>query len=247
MRMRYGFLIIGGLFILAQGCTSGGAPVVVLGTPEFVPRSEPDSTDENGVGQDPGTGGISLQWYSCRGALSHKLFRTDSVSPSGIPAGFSIIGTAGASGGPGDTAMVDNNALETGVRYFYFLRAYSADGSPSVSSDTIDFRLLERPSPSFPGMNAVVNKSLVSFQWRDKTGGGCTVIRVKDITSGPAVTVWVSRRFQNYDTYAARAFDFDSTTTGQLMTGHTYQWRVDRFTPGVSEGARSDWQIFTIQ
>lgn len=239
--------LVCGLFLSLQGCVVNGSRVSEVGTVSFVPQTEPDSVEETGIGQDPLTGGIFLQWYSAAGASGYNVYRSDSTDESGFPTGFSLVGNVVSSSSLNDTSMVDGAFVRTGVRYYYYLKAYGPDGSPGKPSDTIDFCLLDRPSLSLPGKNSSIDQSDVRFQWHDNTGGGYTVIRVRDISTVPAGAIWVSRRFQIYGTSPAKAFDFDSTSIAALTSGHSYQWRVDRFNPGANEGARSVWQTFTVQ
>ncbi len=241
------FALVSGLLVSIQGCVVNGDRVSGVGEVRFVPQSEPDSVEEAGVGQDPATGGIFIQWYSAAGASGYNVYRSDSTDAEGHPTGFSLVGNVVSSSSLNDTSIVDAISVRTGVRYYYWLKAYASDGSSSDPSDTIDFCLLDRPSPSLPGKNASVDRSDLHFQWHDNTGGGYTVIRVKDISVIPAAVIWVSRRFQVYGTAPAKTFDFDSTSIARLTSGHSYQWRVDRFNPGADEGARSNWQTFTVQ
>lgn len=142
---------------------------------------------------------------------------------------------------------MDSYAVQVGVRYYYFVRAYAADGSLSHPSDTLDYELMQRPGPMYPAQNALVTGPGLYFQWADFAGGGLTVVRVKDITELPSVFVWISKRFQVYGAYPEILFDADGAATGELMSARSYQWRVDRFIPGANEGARSTWQAFRVK
>lgn len=246
MKTLLGALIISGLSFLLQGCTMNGTPVSALGTPHFVPQSQPDSAAETGIGQDPITGGIFLQWYTTAGAVGYKVFRSDSADVNGNPTDFTIVRDVSSFSSVNDTSMVDASSIVIGVRFYYYLKAYTSDGSMSSPSDTINYSLLNRPSLSYPKSNAVVQSAGLYFNWADHTGGGYTVIRVEDITTIPETYVWVSKKFQIYESYPTESFDFDSVATGSLISGHSYQWRVDRFNIGTNEGARSVWQTFTI-
>ncbi len=68
----------------------------------------------------------------------------------------------------------------------------------------------------------------------------------------PPAYVWVSARFQMFlGTASSIGFNFDSTATAQLVSGHSYQWRVDRFnldgTGRPYEGSRSAWGTFSVK
>lgn len=234
---------------LTQGCKPGGSPITVLGTPRFVPQSQPDSVLEAGVGQDPGNGRLFVQWYNTAGAAGYKLYRSDSTNTSQVPIDFSVIANQVSTPPFNDSSFVDVTA-GVGTTYYYYLVVYSAEGGQSQPSDTINYRLLHRPGLISPAANAQVNPSGLYFNWHDVTSGGFTVIRVKDITNIPQVVIWVSRRFSAYDAYPSRIFNFDSLATSNLIPGHIYEWRVDRFNVDGSgrpyQGARSVWTTFTV-
>ncbi len=243
------FLAVGAA-LLMQGCITKKAPVYTLGTPHFVPQSQPDSVVESGIGQDPGTGGIFLQWYTVTGAAGFRVYRTDSINASNLPVDFSVIGNIVSSSSLNDTSMVDVTSIKSGITYYYYLRAYAADGSLSNPSDTANYLLLDRPSLRYPINGGVVDSSSADFTWINLSGG-LTVIRVQDNSVLPAVFIWVSRRFQIFDQYPRKPFDFDSVASQKLIPGHLYRWRVDRFDVDGKgrpfEGSRSSWSTFSAK
>lgn len=233
--------------VLLEGCVHEGAPISALGTPKFVPQSQPDSVVESGIGQDPNTGGMFLQWYSVPAAAGYKLYRTDTTGVDSIPMKFHLVGEVASSTSLSDTSTVDVNSIHTGIRYYYYLRAYAADGSLSPESDTTNYMLLARPTPDYvsaAGSNFV-------FVWGDRAGGGYTVLRVVDMSLFPHEYIWITPRFHIYGgSSSVVKFDFDSTATAPLLKGHTYQWRVDRFyvdsVDRPDAGSRSAWATFSI-
>jgi len=231
-----------------QGCVTKGDPISVLGTPKFVSQSQPDSVIETGIGQDPNTGGVFLQWYTTEGAAGYKIYRSDTAAANAIPINFVPIGNVIASTSLNDTSYVDlPEDIQVGVRYYYYLRGYAGDGSQGNPSDTINYRLLHRPVLYYPAQNALVDTSNLYLQWYDVSGGGYVVVRVKDITAPLHSTIWVSKRFQDFASNPLVVFNFDMTATEDLLPGHSYQWRVDRFNPGANEGARSPWSTFMVK
>ncbi len=249
MRIPLKLVIILVLFLGVHGCTRNGTPIVHPSDVRFVPQSQPDSVLETGIGQDPQSGGMFLQWYRTSGASIYKLYRTDSTSTNGAPVSFSSVATLMHSPSVNDTSYVDPTA-QIGTRYYYYLLASTSDGSLTKLSDTINFRLLERPILNFPGVNATLD-SVSYFKWIDNTGGGYTVIRVSDISTAPQTYLWISSRLQIYNTNPTEPFNFDNRAVSGFVSGHTYRWRVDRFNlngAGVPfEGARSMWQTFSIK
>ena len=237
--------------LLFQGCTPTGSPVKVVGTAKFVPQSAPSAPVETGISQDPESGGIFLQWYGASGIAGFKVFRSDSVTELGVPVDFSLISTVSANSGLGDTSMTDNS-VTTGVEYWYYLRQYANDGTVGSPSDTIHYQLLHRPALSNPKANSVVTSGNVRFVWNDQANGGTTVIRVLDIGTVPPVYVWISKDTTFFGgTVTSANYDFDSSATSPLTSGHSYQWRVDRFIfdslGAVVSGSKSAWSSFSIQ
>ncbi|MCL4539978.1 MAG: hypothetical protein M1378_10375 [Bacteroidetes bacterium] len=250
MKRNYVISAVASLMLIFDACSQKGAPIVSLSTPHFVPQSPPDSLVETGIRQDPTTGGIFLQWYKCEGATGYKVYRSDSLNPTGIPFEFELIRNLSYSGLLSDTNVSDQNSIKTGVRYYYYLVAYTSDGEESTPSDTVNYELILRPSLGYPITGSTLPISNLSFSWQDYSGGGYTVIRVVDITDIPPQTIWVTRRFQIFQSYINRPFDFDSTAVDTLTAGHSYDWRVERFDLDGSgrayQGATSVWGWFTL-
>jgi hypothetical protein len=237
-------IVIAALSLMAVSCTPKGTPIYTLGTPHFVPQSQPDSARENGLSQDPNSGGVFLQWFEIAGASGYKVWRSDTSDASGTPIIFSMIRDVSSSGVLNDTSIVDADSITTGVRYFYYVAAYAPDGSTSNPSDTAHITLIDRSIPRSPGINASVNKDTLSFIWNDNTGGGYTIIRVKD-SGSPVTNIWVSGGFSAYGNFE-KQFNFDNVAIGELISGHSYQWRVDRFNLNTDQQSKSVWQQFTV-
>lgn len=249
MKRLLAALILCVQIFLLQGCVQNGTPIIAIGTPRFVAQSPPDSIQETGIRQDPNTGGIVIQWYRDPGASGYKLYRSDSLNSNGKPVDFQLRENISASG-LNDTSTVDLST-GTGVKYNYYLTAYASDGSSSSPSDTISYTLLNRPVTDYPAQAATVDANGLYFIWNDFTGGGYTVIRVMDLSVVPNAVLWVTKRFQVFHTAPARYFNFDSTAAGQLVSGHSYAWRVERFDLDGSgrpfEGASSLWGKFNVK
>ncbi len=243
-------LLVAGLFF--QSCAPKGTPIIVLGTPRFVPQSQPDSAVETGIGQDPNTGGIFLQWYSTEGATGFKVYRSDTKGTGRSAVNFSTVSDVAVNSALSDTSTVDVLEVQIDTVYYYYLKAYNSLGTLSGPSDTISYALLQRPTLTYPTGNETINGANLQFNWKDFTAGGYAVIRVVDLTVFPNSYVWISKRFQSYggsETYTD--YNFDGNAVNQLSPGHSYEWRVDRFnldgTGRPYEGARSVWGTFTVK
>ncbi|MCL4539990.1 MAG: hypothetical protein M1378_10435 [Bacteroidetes bacterium] len=146
--------------------------------------------------------------------------------------------------------MVDVSARISGITYYYYLKAYASDQSASNPSDTINYTLLDRSSLRFPINGGIVDSNSAQFTWVNLRSG-LTVMRVRDNSVVPPIFVWVSRRFQTFDQYPRKAYDFDSAATRQLIAGDVYSWRVDRFDVNGNgrpfEGSTSGWSTFSVK
>lgn len=244
-------IVLIALLLGIESCTPSGSPLTALTTPQFVPQSDPEALTQTGIRQDPSTGGILLQWYSQLGAAGYRVYRSDSLNQRGDPVGFELVSNVAATSFLNDTTTVDMDSIVTGIAYYYYLVAYTSDGTLSGPSDTVDYTLLDRPTLRIPTNTSVVDSSALQFQYHDNTGGGYAVIRVKDITAVPSQSVWISKRFQSFDTYPTKVYDYDGTASSPVTRGHTYQWRVERFdldgSGRPSKGATSPWDIFTVK
>lgn len=228
------------IFVFIFGtCAPTGAPVYTLGTPHFVPRSLPDVVQETGIGQNASSTleAIFLQWNSSAGAAGYYVYRSDSTTVDSIPSGFEPVDLTMES----DTSGIDGSSIQTGIKYFYFVKGLAPDKKTlSNPSDTARIQLLDRPTLNSPGYTAHVDRAGLTFMWHDNTGGGYTVIRVEDQSSH---LVWV-KGFQMEGAEGQKQFNYDGSATDTLKSGNQYQWRVDRFNPGTDQQAKSIWQTF---
>ncbi len=227
-----------------------GNPVSILETPKFVPQSEPDSVVETGIGQDPLSGGIFFQWCGPE-AVGYKIYRADSSGVSGATNAFSMLHDLNGIGGAIDTLMTDSGSIHSNVTYSYYIVAYSNDGNSSSPSNVITYTLLDRPTLYSPIANVKVDSSRLAFQWNENANAEYTVIRVEDLNIIPPTFVWVSLRFELNGALPQVQYNFDGVASSSLISGHSYQWRVDRFnvdgTGRPYEGSRSAWGTFTVK
>ncbi|MDG6997805.1 MAG: hypothetical protein JRN15_01680 [Nitrososphaerota archaeon] len=239
------------LILFAQGCTPEGTPISVIRAPELVPQSQPDAVEETGIRQDPNTGGILLQWYKIQGVAGYKVFRSDTLAPDSLAINFSVVGDISVSQFLNDTEFVDTYGVDPEVRYYYYVEAYSSDQGFSSPSDTMNYTLLDRPRVVYPPWGTAVPAKGLYFEWYDHSGGGYAVIRLKDTTPLPPSYVWISKKFQDYASGSFQAFNFDGSATTQLVSGHSYEWRIERFNlDGFGrpcQGSTSIWSTFTIK
>ena len=114
------------------------------------------------------------------GCCGIQSIRSDTIDVTNTPQSFSVVLDVASTSSTDHTSAVDVSSLAAGVRYYYYLRAYLSDGNMSDPSDTINYYLLAGPALEGPPINGSVNSTGLSFHWADGTGGGYTVIHVKD-------------------------------------------------------------------
>ena len=187
------------LFAIVSGsCSQIDAPVYTLGTPRFVPQSQPDAVIETGISQYSNGAGeeVFLQWYGVHGAAGYRIFRSDTTTVGADgkrkPVAFEEI--TGFFSMLNDTSGFDNHSIQIDTTYFYYINAYIMDESTSKSSDTASITLVARPSLICPGIEARINSDSLSFTWIDGTQGGHTIIRVK----GDSNYVWVRLGYSDF-------------------------------------------------
>ena len=242
-----GFSLVGTLSLLLVACTPTGTPIYTLGTPRFVPQSQPQDTVETGIEEDSKTGRVFLQWFGTKGAAGYNIWRSDTLNVDSMPISFHNISNAFSRAS--DTSGVDNDpSIKTYTRYYYYVTAYAPDQSiTSKPSDTAHIILLPQPLLRSPGINDSVSAVNLYFNWTDYTGGGATIIRLEDISEVTPFYVWISKDTLIYGgTVSTAKFNFDNTA-GQLQPGHYYQWRVDIFVPNHDSQGKSAWQKFKVK
>jgi hypothetical protein len=234
--------VFAGLLLAFGSCAPTGAPVYTLGIPRFAPQSQPDSSADVGIGEDPKIPGnnILLQWYKSQGATGYKVWRTDSIEPNGFPTAFSQVSIP-----PVVTDTVYSDPVLVGVPYYYYLTAIGGGGKGESSpSDTLRYTLVPRPLLQYPGPNNPMDTNKLTFGWQqDPTSGSNAVIRVENTTENKII--WVSKRFSSYLSTGSKVFNDDGRAIENLTQANEYRWRVDLFVDST-QGARSMWQTFVV-
>ncbi len=236
MAIKYYFLLIfGGLFTILScqndTVSSGKRPGIV----QFVAKSDEAAADETGIDAIAEDDAIYLEW---RQQEDSEIAKFEVYRAAEDEEAFQLIDTVE------DTFYVDD-ALEINIRYYYYVLAVNYDQAKSASSDTIDYKLLEKPSRLSP--NGSVQSRTPLFQWVDETQANDYIMRL--MRSDNEVIIWSTIVPANFgSSFQQVQFDSDGTAADhELTAGVAYQWRIDIMGPENNCGAESAWTSFQIQ
>ena len=140
---------------------------------------------------------------------------------------------------PSRDSLYLDESVAIGVRYWYFLRAVAGSGEKSGPSDTLSYKLLEKP---FALTESASRRPV--FRWQAREVPVAYVLKLFDALSDKKV--WFAVVPPNYGSFAEEVrFNFDGTAAvDSLVPGHTYRWRVDIIAPELNAGAESEWRTF---
>lgn len=231
-------LILGGLFTIlsCQSSTtgSGRAPLPV----QFVPKTSEEAVVEQGIDAIPEGDAIYFAWYKQdpNEIEKYEIYRQTEPEDE-----FYLTDTVQ------DTFYVDNldPLTELNERMYYFVLSVNYDSKKSTDSDTINYKLLEKPTPLMPSGSIENDKPL--FQWNDITQANDYIIWVK--RSDTDQIIWHSKIQANLGSeHQQIGFNSDGTAiVDKLTDGIPYEWRVDVIGPETNCGSESAWTLFQIQ
>jgi len=231
----YFFLILGGLFAILScqndGTSSEDRPSAV----QLIEKSEEHALTETGIDAIPETNAIYIEWqlHEDSEVNKYEVYRRSELQST-----FVLINTV-------EEPFYSDSGVELNVRYYYYILAMNYDHEKSVPSDTVDYKLLEKPSRLSPaGGTAGKNPT---FEWEDINQANDYIVRVKRSDNNQNVWLTVVRANFGSD-YQQTVFNSDGTASiGSLSTGVTYQWRVDVIGPEDRCGSESVWAMFTVE
>jgi len=219
--------------VLLLGCgKSPEGPAEELPAPVLLPVPDDLSVDEGGVDAVPEKNAIQIQWeaYPRRDARI-QIYRSDAEEGE-----FSLRTELSAT----DTVFLDER-VAIGTRYWYFLIA-KKDGSVSPTSDTVSYKLLEKPFALWENPTP-----RPTFRWRVSEIPVEYVIKLFELPSDNKVWFAVVSPDFNSLTEEVR-YNFDGgAARDSLVVGRAYRWRVDVVGPEANAGSESEWRIFVCQ
>lgn len=131
-------------------------------------------------------------------------------------------------------------------RYYYTVNAIDGEGGRSNPSDTLSYRLILKAQDLQPSESC---GEIPEFQWRDENSPHANdyIVRVRDKTIGHPV--WIGSVQARYgEEYQSTIYNADGTASvDRLISGRTYEWRVDIIGNESRCGSESPWVSVTIQ
>ncbi len=156
--------------------------------------------------------------------------------------------------GQPDTIYFDTQDLRLNVRYYYYVTAVNKDQLESVGSDTVSYKLIEKPVRLSLNANAsVISTPEMYFEWWIESGitPDRYILRIERFYSKDV-------HFLAYITYvpteyglARQNYTLNGDSLKSLFPNGKYRWRVDcvgreDVAHQYFEGSESDWKIFDV-
>ena len=237
MKSRYFSLIFGCLFTILS-CQNAidnnkDRPEIV----KFVDKSPEYEIPEKGIDAIPEEIAIFFEWFRTDNSEIEKYRIYRQTDPDDD---FYLIDTIQ------DTFYID---IITDIfpRYYYYVIAVNYDNVQSESSDTLNYKLLEKPRPLSPsGFSESVTPE---FRWEDHTQPQANDYIIRVIRSVDETVMWNAVVPANLGS-AIQTINYNSDQSAsipELEPGIGYQWRVDVIGPENLCGSESAWTSFQIQ
>jgi hypothetical protein len=198
------------------------------------------SSVEKGIDTVPEGNTIRIEWESSsdenvdvyeiyrnseteKGKFDKKKF--DIIAPVSVP----------------DTFYEDQNLL-LNVGYYYYILAVTDYGSRSEPSDTLNYKLIEKPINLRP--DGSVSDTKPEFSWTDPNNAHYYVIRIMENDK----MVWLSQLQSDYSERQTIRFNEDHLAAyDSLAKGVTYNWRVDVIGSESHSGSESQWKSIVVE
>ena len=229
-----------------MSCDSAGDPQLPApGKVFMVPRSPDTSTVERGIDAVPESDGIILQWYDVNdpGVRFYDVYRQNENETYYKKIRRIDLETAF----PGsDTVYIDNSLdLLLNVYNFYYVRAVNRDGLEGSPSDTVKYKLIQKPETMRPNGEIVVGLPVLYWSFPGVVPNNY-IVRMEEEFTNRVVFV---RQFEVTEYFQDQNLDLATLADPpQLMPNFTYRWRLDSVGPAAdSSGSESQWRIFTAQ
>ncbi len=237
--------------IIYLSCSpTGSVPPERPSKPSMVKRIPSSDLAEVEMGIDAyasPTDDIVVMWYKHPETLNldkYLLYRGEERSGQVI---FSNIQDIAANSNL-DTIYVDEG-LNIGTRYYYFIIASDQNNSKSVSSDTVNYQLLEKPVlTNLEDGQTLENPTSLKFEAMFTPGPPAgSILRIVE-PGGSRRLVYLE--YKNYlDDYGSgSAFhELGQDTLKKYFENNVlYDWRIDLTSSEIFTGSESEWQEFSI-
>ena len=240
--MRYLFYFLPIIVIIA--CSNSQDPVASApGKIVFVPKEPDTAIIERGIDAVPDRDGIYLEWFN-PGDINIRYIdvyrmREGETYFKKLPRSIDV---ESASAGEDTTYIDAPDDIAFNINTYYFLRARNEDGVEGPASDTLGYKLMQKPFLSRP--NGTITSGLPVFYWSFPNVIPDTyILRIKEDFTNRIVFV---REFQVTEYDAEQELDLnDVNNPPEFTSGFTYLWRIDSVGPEpLASGSESQWLTF---
>jgi hypothetical protein len=228
------------------GCDSGGdAKLPVPGSVLMVPHAPDTSAVEQGIDAVPESDGVLLVWYGLNdpGVRYYDIYRQKENETYFRRIKRIDLDTAF----PGaDTVYTDNSAdIQLNIYNYYYVKAVNRDDEEGSPSDTVRYKLIEKPATTRPSGELVQGMPVLYWNFPGVIPDEYIVRIEEEFTNRVALV----RQFRVKEYFEEQSLDLGSIgNQPQLIPGFTYRWRIDSVGPQADEsGSESQWRIFTAQ
>jgi hypothetical protein len=212
----------------------------------MVPRSGDLAAVEKGVDAVPESDGIKLQWYD----LNDPNLKTYSVyRRTHFETYFKVIKTIDLNTAfPGqDTVYIDDQPdLPLNIYNYYYITGTNTDDLEGPPSDTIRYKLLEKPVTLRPNGETISGLPVFYWSFPQTVSPDSFILRIEE--QYPDRLFYIAKFQTNYDS-PDQTLDLADTSKvtdpPQFSSGRSYRWRIDSIGPdSTTSGAESAWLIF---
>ncbi len=201
---------------------------------ELVAKSPEKAIVEHGIDAVPENDAIFLEWHpnSEEHLSGYAIYRSETEDKN-----FMQIGKVASQNKPIDTTFVDTS-VSLNTRYFYFVRAYDEADQFSAPTDTVEYKLIEKPDLLYPIQDVIVDNK-PNFEWENMSSDSF-YFRMEHIQSD---LNWVVGKTIKYD--FPENWNLDEFGITISLERGRYQWRIDAV--GVDHsGSESNWGYFIV-
>ncbi len=198
---------------------------------------------------------IQIQWYrhpQIKSLEKFNIYRSD--EPLGDK-NYQLIGTVQANNaGQPDTIYFDTQDLQLNVRYYYYVTAVNKDLVESESSDTVSYKLLEKPVKLSLNANAnVISEPTMNFEWWMMSGNTPDqyILRIERFYSKDVhILAYITYVNTEYGAQS-QSFRIEGDSLKWIFPDGKYRWRVDcvgreDVVHQYFEGSESNWKPFNV-
>jgi hypothetical protein len=239
--MRYLLYFLPIIVIIA--CSNPQDPVAsVPGKIVLVPKEPDTALVERGIDAIPDREGVYLEWFN---PGDNDLRYIDVYRMRDGETYFKKIRSIdleSASAGEDTTYIDAPEDLIFNINNYYFVKAVNQDGVEGPASDTLKYKLMQKPVLSRP--NGTIVTGLPVFYWSFPNVIPDTyILRIREDFTNRVVFV---REFQVTSYFAEQELDLSEVDEPpEFNSGFTYLWRIDSVGPEpLSSGSESQWQTF---